>query len=158
MMNIRLAEEKDYLELANMKWEHCKEDDIDYNENNLIGVDKEKFVKQYVEFFKESTEYRIFIAEVDGVIASSMFVYMIPKIPKPNGNAKFIAYLTNVYTKKEFRSEGIGSKLLKSIKDYMIDKKCELIFAWASTNSVNWYCRNDFYNEKELLQCDLIGE
>ena len=100
MINIRLAEEKDYLELANMKWEHCKEDDIDYNENNLIGVDKEKFVKQYAEFFKESTEYKIFIAEVDGIIASSMSVYMIPKIPKPNGNAKYIAYLTNVYTKK----------------------------------------------------------
>lgn len=158
MVNIRLATLKDYLELANMKWEHCKEDDIDYNENNLIGVDKEKFKNKFIEFLKLNTVYKIFVAEVDGIIASSMFVYTIPKIPKPNGNSKSIAYLTNVYTKLEYRSKGIGKMLLNYIKEYLIKEKCELLFAWASTNSVDWYCRNEFYNEKELMQCDLIGE
>ena len=48
--------------------------------------------------------------------------------------------------------------LLNHIKEYLIKDKCELLFAWTSTNSLDWYCRNDFYNEKELLQCDLMGE
>lgn len=39
-MNIRLANENDYLQLAEMKWLHCEEDDIDYGEHNLDGVNK----------------------------------------------------------------------------------------------------------------------
>ena len=46
-MNIRLAEEKDYNELALMKWEHCGEDDVDYGEHNLDGVDKEEFINEF---------------------------------------------------------------------------------------------------------------
>ena len=37
-MEIRLANEADYNELALMKWEHGVEDDIDYGEHNLDGV------------------------------------------------------------------------------------------------------------------------
>ena len=44
LMKIRFAEEKDYNELALMKWVHCGEDDLDYGEHNLNGVDKEKFI------------------------------------------------------------------------------------------------------------------
>ena len=40
-MKIRIANEKDYSELAFMKWEHGAEDDIDYGEHNLDGVDKD---------------------------------------------------------------------------------------------------------------------
>lgn len=87
-----------------------------------------------------------------------MYVYIVPKIPKPNGNSKAIAYLTNVYTRKQYRNKGIGTKLLNYIKEYMIEEKCELIFAWTSTNSIDWYLRNAFYNDNELLQCQLIDD
>ena len=71
----------------------------------------------------------IFVAEENGIIASAMFVHLIPKLPKPNGQAEYIAYLTNVFTKIEFRSKGIGSKLLTYIKEYLIGMKCELLFS-----------------------------
>lgn len=37
---IRLAEEKDFLQLVEMKWEYYAEDDITYGETNIVGVDK----------------------------------------------------------------------------------------------------------------------
>ena len=98
-MEIRLANEADYNELALMKWEHGAEDDIDYDEHNLDGVNKDEFVDEYVAFLKSHKEYEIIVAEVNGIVVSAMFVYLISKLPKPNGNAKYIAYLTNVYTK-----------------------------------------------------------
>ena len=92
------------------------------------------------------------------MVVSAMFVYLIPKLPKPNGNAKYIAYLTNVYTKAEYRNKGIGTQILNYIKNDLIDKKCELLFAWPSDNSVNWYNRNNFSSDNDIVQCLLTEE
>lgn len=157
-MEIRLANEADYNELALMKWEHGVEDDIDYGEHNLDGVNKDEFVEEFFAFLKAHKEYEIIVAEVNGIVVSAMFVYLIPKLPKPNGNAKYIAYLTNVYTKKEYRNKGIGTEMMNYIKSYLIEKKCELLFAWPSDNSIAWYQRNGFSEDNEIFECPLCEE
>ena len=157
-MEIRLANEADYNELALMKWEHGAEDDIDYDEHNLDGVNKDEFVEEFFAFLKAHKEYDIIVAEKNGIVVSAMFVYLIPKLPKPNGNAKFIAYLTNVYTKKEYRNKGIGTQIMNYIKSIMIEKKCELLFAWPSDNSIAWYQRNGFSEDNEIFECPLCEE
>ena len=157
-MKIRIANETDYNELALIKWEHEAEDDIDYGEHNLDGVNKDEFVEEFVAFLKAHKEYEIIVAEENSIVVSAMFVYLIPKLPKPNGNAKFIAYLTNVYTKKEYRSKGIGTQILIFIKSDLIKKKCELLFAWPSDNSIAWYQRNGFSVDNEIFECPLCEE
>ena len=157
-MEIRLANEADYNELALMKWEHGAEDDIDYDEHNLDGVNKDEFVEEFFAFLKAHKEYDIIVAEKNGIVVSAMFVYLIPKLPKPNGNAKYIAYLTNVYTKKEYRNKGIGTQMMNYIKSYLIEKKCELLFAWPSDNSIAWYQRNGFNGDNEIFECPLCEE
>ena len=157
-MEIRLANEADYNELALMKWEHGVEDDIDYGEHNLDGVNKDEFVEEFFAFLKAHKEYEIIVAEVNGIVVSAMFVYLIPKLPKPNGNAKYIAYLTNIYTKKEYRNKGIGTQMMNYIKSYLIEKKCELLFAWPSDNSIAWYQRNGFNGDNEIFECPLCEE
>ena len=157
-MEIRLANEADYNELALMKWEHGVEDDIDYGEHNLDGVNKDEFVEEFFAFLKAHKEYEIIVAEVNGIVVSAMFVYLIPKLPKPNGNAKYIAYLTNVYTKKEYRNKGIGTQIMNQIKSILIEKKCELLFAWPSDNSIAWYQRNGFSEDNEIFECPLCEE
>ena len=157
-MEMRMAQEQDYMQLAEMKWLHCEEDDIDYNTNDLAGVDKDVFIEEFMDFLNKHKEYKIFIASDDDVVVSAMFVYMIPKTPKPNRDAKYIAYLTNVYTIKEYRNKKIGAELLTYIKDYLAKEKCELMFAWPSENSVNWYSRNGFCQENEIFECTLGEE
>ena len=157
-MEIRLANEADYNELALMKLEHGVEDDIDYGEHNLDGVNKDEFVEEFFAFLKAHKEYDIIVAEGNGIVVSAMFVYLIPKLPKPNGNAKFIAYLTNVYTKKEYRNKGIGTQIMNYIKSILIEKKCELLFAWPSDNSIAWYQRNGFSEDNEIFECPLCEE
>lgn len=157
-MEIRLANEAYYNELALMKWEHGAEDDIDYDEHNLDGVNKDEFVDEFVAFLKSHKEYEIIVAEVNGIVVSAMFVYLISKLPKPNGNAKYIAYLTNIYTKKEYRNKGIGTQMMNYIKSYLIEKQCELLFAWPSDNSIAWYQRNGFNGDNEIFECPLCEE
>lgn len=157
-MEIRPARKEDYPQLAEMKWLHCEEDDADYGENNLCGIDRNAFIADFISFLNEHGEYRIFIADDNGTVACAMFVYMIPKTPKPNGKSKYIAYLTNVFTRAEYRNNGLGSKLLSFIKNYLTDEKCELMFVWPSEKSVNWYSRNGFCNENEIFECVLTEE
>ena len=157
-MEIRFAKEQDFEQLAEMKWQHGAEDDIDYGEHNLDGVDKAAFVAEFVKFLQTDDHYRIFVAEEGGRIVSAMFVCKIPKLPKPNGRAQSIAYLTNVFTRAEYRNQGIGTQLLKHIKQYLTECQCELVFAWPSDNSVNWYEHNGFVSDSEMHQCVLTGE
>lgn len=157
-MNIRFAEESDFLQLAEMKWVHCQEDDIDYKEHNLEGVSKDSFILEFVSFLKSSQGYRALVAEEKGRILSAMFVYLIPKLPKPNGKSRYIAYLTNVYTIKEYRNMGIGARLIEFIKEWLFSQKCELIFVWPSDNSVKWYLRNGFTGDNEIFECGLTEE
>ena len=156
-MKLRLAGDQDYLQLAEMKWLHGEEDDMDYGEKNLAGADKNLFTEAFVLFLQEHKEYLIFVAADGDIVASAMFVYMIPKVPKPNGKAKCIAYLTNVYTRKEYRNQGIGTELLSYIKGYLTEQKCELLFVWPSEKSMNWYERNGFSPENEIFEC-VLGE
>lgn len=157
-MNIRFGEEKDFLRLAEMKWLHGMEDDVDYNEHNLEGVNKQRFISEFVEFLKSNKDYKIFVAEDNDAVVSAMFIHLIPKIPKPNGQAKYIAYLTNVFTIKEYRNKKIGTELLSYIKKYLSEQKCELLFAWPSEKSVDWYTRNEFSEDNEIFECCLMEE
>ncbi|MEG2289387.1 MAG: GNAT family N-acetyltransferase [Clostridium sp.] len=157
-MEIRLGEKKDYLQLAEMKWLHMEDDDISYNEDNLKGVDKESFIYDFVSFLESDNNYKIFIAEDKDVIISAMYLCIIPKLPKPNRNSESIAYLTSVYTRKDYRNQNVGTKLITCIKEYAYEKKCELLFVWPSEKSVDWYSRNGFSSKNEIMECILRDE
>lgn len=158
MITFRTATEEDYTSLAELKWAHAVEDDRDYGERNVEGVDKEQFCRQFEDFCKRDSGYTAYVG-CDGVtVVSAMFVYLIPKLPKPNGKAQCLAYLTNVYTAAQYRNKGIGSALLDYVKRQLVAQKCELVFAWRSDNSVRWYKRNGFAEADDFMQCVLCGE
>ena len=83
-----------------------------------------------------------------------MYVAIIRKIPKPDKKEAYIAYLTNVHTLKEYRNDK-GTELLTYIKEYLSEIKCELTITWPSENSIDWYLRNDFIEENEVMVCRL---
>lgn len=155
---MRLAGEKDYCQLAEMKWQHCEEDDREYGEESLKGVDKEDFFREFTAFLRKNPAYQIFVAEKDGTLLSAIFVYRVPKVPKPNGKSRSIAYLTNVFTLPAYRSQGIGSALLNFIKEALLAEKCELAFAWPSRKSVKWYAANGFRLKNGIVECILMEE
>ncbi len=158
MITLRTAIPSDYAQLAEMKRLHCEEDDRDYNEHTLQGADKQAFLDEFVSFLHHQKEYLIFVAADEEGIASTMFVHLIPKVPKPNSHIRSIAYLTNVFTKERYRNKGIGTELLTYIKSYLKSEHCELIFAWPSDRSVPFYTRNDFCEENDIVECMLLEE
>ncbi len=152
-MQFRLAKEQDWLQLAEMKWLHCEEDEADYGEGKyaLSSISKAAFFSEYLAFMQTHRDYRVYVACEGEMILSAMFVYLIPKTPKPNREQKYIAYLTNVYTRKEYRNQGIGAQLMQEIKEDLAKMHCELMFAWPSEKSISWYSRNGFAADPELM-------
>ena len=55
--SIGISTEKNFLQLAHMRWEHKKEDDAIYGEDNIKGIESDEFIKEYINFLK--TERRI---------------------------------------------------------------------------------------------------
>lgn len=157
MTQMRLAKEADYEQLAEMKWLHCQEDEADYGEGKyrLSSVEKEMFLKEFVSFMKEHPAYRVYAAYEGEIVTSAMFVYLIPKTPKPGREPKYIAYLTNVYTREAHRNQGVGKRLMQHIQAELTKENCELIFAWPSEKAMNWYKRMGFSSDDELLICAL---
>ncbi len=151
---IRLAEEKDFLQLAEMKWEHSAEDDVTYGESNIVGVDKQQFIDEFVEFLKNDTTYTVFVMELDGIVVSAMYVAIINKVPKPKVSNYCLAYLTNVHTLEAYRNKGYGTQLLTYIKNYLKEKNCEMVIVWPSKNSTRWYERNGFNPDNTMMQYD----
>ena len=56
-MEIRIAKQEEYEQLAEMKWLHCKEDEEDYNEKILDGVDRAISMTEFVKMCCEAGVY-----------------------------------------------------------------------------------------------------
>lgn len=154
-MDIGFAKIEDYKQLAELKWMHMEDDDVDYGEDNLTGIERDGFMEDYVTFLKTNSYYKIFVAMEDGLVLGTMYLGVLPKLPNPKSEAKSIGYLTSVYTRKEYRNQGVGSRLLVHLKKYAAQEKCELLFVWPSDHSRKWYERNGFSNQNEIFECGL---
>ena len=157
-MQIRMLQPGEEMQLARMKWLHCQEDDRGYGEHNLDGADYATFAAEFTAFLRVHPEYRVYVAAQGDTLAAAMFVYVIPKVPKPGGHAQSIAYLTNVYTLPEWRNQGVGTRLLQAIEQALAAQRCELLLAWPSERSGPWYARNGFRAENEIMECPLSPE
>lgn len=85
-MKIRMALKEDYGELALAEWDWVSETD-DGDDKEMVDfphVDKSEFIRSFVDYLEKESGYKIFIAEEDNKVLAAMFVYMIPKIPRPH--------------------------------------------------------------------------
>ena len=73
MITFRTATEEDNTSLAELKWAHAVEDDRDYGERNVEGVNKEEFCRQFEDFCKRDSGYTAYIACDGATVVSATF-------------------------------------------------------------------------------------
>jgi ribosomal protein S18 acetylase RimI-like enzyme len=150
-MDYRIANEKDIPELATLRWDFKMEDketEVNYYNKQELLNECEAFLKQG---FKDRT-WTHWIATHEDTIISNVSVHHIRKIPKPNRYIDKFGYVTNVYTRPEFRGQTIGSKLMDYVKDWSVENDFELLIVWPSSNAVKFYERKGFCNENDVLE------
>ena len=149
----RQADEADAEQLARMRWDFRTEGP------HSPGVTKEDFVAAYAKFFRAglgSGKWAAWIAEGDGTILSHAFVQRIEMVPKPARLDDCFGYLTNVYTRPAHRTKGIGSELLRRLREWARGEGFELLIVWPSEQSTVFYERIGFRPAEDIMECVLL--
>lgn len=72
-------------------------------------------------------------------------------MPRPIRENARIAYLTNVYTRPEFRGQGIGAEIIRHAQAAARKADVELIIVWPSDDSIDFYVRRGFKKPDDPL-------
>ena len=150
-MNYKIASEEDFPELANMRWDFKMEGE----EFITDSYDKEVFIEQCINFFNQGYRDKTWIhwiAKSKDVIISHVSIHIIRKIPKPNRIVDKFGYITNVYSKPQYRGQGIGSNLIDHVKQWAVENDLEILIVWPSTKSAKFYQRKGFNNDNDVME------
>ena len=137
-MEFRRANIDDINELINLR----KQQLLDEGDNAEQDIDKE--LEEYFSQYIANNTFISWVAtENNKIIATSgvCFYQLPPNYSNPSGK---IAYITNMYTKKEFRRKGIASKLLEKIIDEVRSLNYRIIRLHASSDGKNLYLKYGF--------------
>ena len=149
-MIFRLADKNDAPTLAKMRW------DFQTEFGDVPVCSEDEFIAHCSLFFSASVDNCFhWIAQEGATIIGTVSVYHLRSIPKPNDLNPSWGYLTNTYIIPAYRNQAIGSALMHHVKEWAKQKKMELLIAWPSEKSLNFYMREGFKNNPELLELPL---
>lgn len=139
-------------QLIRMRW------DFTYEHAPDCVASYEGFYEECKAFLKKavaSETWFIWIAETESRIVSHIYIELIDKVPRPGRITYPFAYMTNVYTVPEFRSQGIGGQLLRRIKQWGSERKLEFIIVWPSDEAIPFYAKNGYKHCIEPMELTL---
>ena len=140
-MIIRRAKAEDIAALTMMRYEFTLEHQPEVRDDyDLFATECRAFLEEAI----NSERWHIWVAELDGIITSHIYIQLIDKVPRPGRITYPFAYMTNVYTDPDYRSQGIGSQLLQAIREWAAANRFEFIIVWPSDESRDFYSRNGY--------------
>jgi GNAT superfamily N-acetyltransferase len=106
----------------------------------------------FFEEMYESKRWTVWVAEVESSIVSHVFLEIIDTVPRPGRKKSPFGYVTNVYTIPEYRSKGIGSKIMVEINRWAKENGLTFLMVWPSETSVDFYERHGFKQAAEVME------
>ncbi|NOU64840.1 GNAT family N-acetyltransferase [Paenibacillus sp. LMG 31461] len=146
---IRLATLDDIDKLIKMRWDFSEED----NKSGANFAEFQLICRAFLVNALSGSDWKVWVAEVDGEIVSHMYLQLIHKVPRPGKSPDpYFGYVTNVYTRPSYRSKGLGTKIHQAMEQWSKEHEVEFLILWPSTNSVDFYERNEFARSEEALE------
>lgn len=152
-MNYRIATHEDLTQLSELRWDFRAEDG-----DEIPVVGRNEFIKACVSFLKQGLEngYHVYwLAEENMEIVAHIFVHKIDMVPRPCKIHDQFGYITNNYTKPEYRSRDIGSELMRKVLEWAKTEDLELLIVYPSERAVSFYERAGFSLENEVMELRL---
>ena len=151
-MKIRKAELNDIERLIKMRWDFT----VEYEVKGIIN-DSEYFhfqeeCRNFLVDAINSQRWIIWVAEVNGKIVSHIYIELIQKVPRPGRITNPFVYMTNVYTVKAHRGNGVGGNLISHINNWSKEMKYEFVIVWPSEESIEFYKTHGYKNCTEPLE------
>jgi GNAT superfamily N-acetyltransferase len=98
-----------------------------------------------------SDRWHIWVAVVDGKVVSHVFLEIIDTVPRPGRKKSPFGYITNVYTIPEFRSKGIGGRVMDEIILWANDHGLTFLMVWPSETSEDFYKTHGFELSQDVM-------
>ena len=124
---------------------------------------KDKYNDKY-DLYNKTKEYLnvhlnidliIFVKEVDSKIIANCSLQIIKFLPQCNDNG-LEGCICNVYTKEEYRNQGIQTKLIKECIKYAKKEKIAEIQLWNyNSNESNIYSKVGFIKDDFIMKLNL---
>jgi GNAT superfamily N-acetyltransferase len=153
-MNVtyRQATIYDVSQLSELRWSFKTEglSPIEVHGKDHFLIECCKFLEQGL----ETGRWCCWLAQISNDIISNVFIQRIQKVPKPGKFLNEFGYLTNIYTKPEFRGQGIGAELVKRAQDWAKENDLEFLIVWPDTERLAWYQRLGFKRSAEAYEHD----
>ncbi len=149
-MKYRKANKLDTEKLAKMRWEFQTE----FDDNKEVWK-KEDFVKSCEDFYSKilsNPNWLFWIIENDNEIIAHVSILIVDNIPTPERAINRWGYLTNTYTKKDFRGQGLGSKLIEYAINDAKSLDIENMIVWPSDKSIEFYERVGFNKSTQIME------
>jgi RimJ/RimL family protein N-acetyltransferase len=148
-MNFRIATLDDVSRLAAARWAFRTE-----VEGEVPTEAEQAFAHRYEDFVREALQSRswtYWIAETaDGQLVSQMAVCIVRSIPRPSRPSDQWGYLTDCYTRPQYRNEGVGRELLACVTAWAKSHDLEILVVWPSEASQRFYARAGFDQDTEV--------
>jgi GNAT superfamily N-acetyltransferase len=148
-MIFRLATKADIAALVDMRWDYTTD------RAQRTGKEYEQFRQYCATFLQRSLAgglWAVWVAEShNNEIVSHIYLQIIEKVPKAKRLRNMFVYMTNVYTKPEWRGQGIGGRLLHEACAWSQENNLEFIIVWPSEEAVGFYARTGFQAVKDAM-------
>src|SRR5258708_5191100 len=125
----RMAETKDALELASLRWGLRTDDAPVFDAAHRLS-----FVKAFVKWMESAPDKDLvhWVAEQAGSVIGVVSVRVIHKMPSPEEFDGKFGYVTNSYVLPAHRNASVGTGLLTAVKDWALNEGLELLVVWPS--------------------------
>jgi GNAT superfamily N-acetyltransferase len=145
---IRPASPGDIPELARLRWQL-------YTERETYNEPFEAYVERFTAFARDALardDWRAWCAEEDDRLVAAMWLHTVPRVPAPgHGAPRPMAYLTNMYVDPEYRSHGLGSRMLKELVAHCSASGFELVLTFPADDAYGFYERSGFRRPPDPL-------
>ncbi|HUR77079.1 MAG TPA: GNAT family N-acetyltransferase [Acidimicrobiales bacterium] len=155
-MEFRIATTRDSAALAELRWTWRVEEK---RGGELLEESRSAYLSRFVAFMEDGLRNRwtAWVADDGGRVASTIWVYRVPKVPSPGRPSRDFGYVTNVYTVPEQRGRGVGAQLLAAVTQWAHETGLEMLIVWPSDRSLDFYARQGFAPSQEMHELDVVG-
>jgi GNAT superfamily N-acetyltransferase len=146
-MNIRFATPEDAKKLAELRWHLHAET----HPEQPLDMSLEDFVPAFCQGLGQLSSTVHLLAESAETIVAVLSVVRVSKLPSPDDLHGEWGYLTNVYTRPDYRNRGVGAALLTHAQAWARQTGLELLTVWPSDASISFYQRAGFRRAEDPL-------
>ena len=115
-------------------------------------LDDEGFEARFLDWYERESAHRVsWLAEASGACVGMMNLAVFDRMPQPGRDQRSWGYLANAFVLAPYRSQGIGSLLLRALLAHADDHLYVRVVLSPSERSVPFYQRFGFSGDNGLL-------